>query len=287
MRHVGRSATVGVVGAAGLLGLVLLGLVEKTDAHMGDGGDPNQIHACGKVSGKLRNVGPTGSCKGSETALHWGIQGPQGEQGLQGLQGPPGVLGSFDELEGLPCTAQAGQQGTVKFLTVAGPGPTLVCAVAVAGQFVDLGLSVYDTQTKLMWEKKNGSGGGQDLGNPHDLDNLYHWCQATGIASGGCGGSITPPSWIAQVNAEGGTGYLGYDDWRVPIIGELQTIVDCNFSPCINPLFSPIPLASFWWSSTLTANPDRALGVEFFDGSATSIPVLNTVRVRAVRGPLP
>lgn len=275
----------GMVAGAGLLGLALLALGLVVDAHQGDTFDSSVIHACVTIKkGHVRIVGLTGFCDTSkETAAHWSIQGPAGEQGLQGLQGPPGVLGSFDDLAGLPCI-HGGGTGVVMLLDVTGQiGKTLACGT---GRYADLGLSVYDTQTKLMWEKKNGAGGGPDLGNPQDLDNVYHWCQATGIASGGCAGSITPPSWIAQVNAEGGTGYLGYDDWRVPTIGELQTIVDCSFFLCIDPIFSPTPsVASRWWSSTL-ANDDNAFTVQFFDGSTLGIAVSNVVRVRAVRGPL-
>ena len=113
-----------------------------------------------------------------------------------------------------------------------------------SGRFVDLGLVVVDRQTGLMWEKKVAGGGCL-----HCVNDTYNWCQATGIATG-C--SVSPPSWIAQVNAEA---FAGFTDWRLPTGGpgggELATILDCSFSPspCIDPMFGPTA-SSYYWSAT-------------------------------------
>ena len=100
-----------------------------------------------------------------------------------------------------------------------------------------------------MWEKKS------DDGSLHDKDNTYRWagrcydggnnwvgtyCQpdaaaATACAAGtrsastvGCGqcgsretgnlfGVPTIWQWLVAVNAEGGTGFAGHNDWQIPL----------------------------------------------------------------------
>ncbi len=78
-----------VVGA--LLGGVLVGRL------MAHGGNGSLIHACVLTRiGLVRIVGSDESCRPSETALDWNIQGPagpQGETGPQGEQGPKGDPG--------------------------------------------------------------------------------------------------------------------------------------------------------------------------------------------------
>ena len=94
--------------------------------------------------------------------------------------------------------------------------------------------TVTDTATKLMWSQA-GSGSGMD------------WEHAL--------------AWAQQKNAED---YLGHDDWRVPSIKELQSIVDYSRSPAttdspaIDPVFQTTKITNeagqsdygFFWSST-------------------------------------
>lgn len=72
-------------------------------------------------------------------------------------------------------------------------------------------------------------------------------------------------TWVAQKNAEN---YLGYDDWRLPNVKELQSIVDYTRSPvttnsaAIDPIFTVSSLTNeagqtdypYFWSSTTHAN---------------------------------
>ncbi|MEI6451551.1 MAG: DUF1566 domain-containing protein [Actinomycetes bacterium] len=94
--------------------------------------------------------------------------------------------------------------------------------------------TVTDTATKLMWSQA-GSGSGMD------------WEHAL--------------AWAQQKNAED---YLGHDDWRVPSIKELQSIVDYSRSPAttdspaIDPVFQTTRITNedgqddypYFWSST-------------------------------------
>ena len=81
---------------------------------------------------------------------------------------------------------------------------------------------------------------------------------------------------LAYVEAMNEANYLGYNDWRLPDVKELQSIVDYNRSPdstnsaAIDPLFNATPITNesgqtdyaFYWSSTTHANwtnqPGRA-----------------------------
>jgi hypothetical protein len=84
------------------------------------------IHACARLSdGRLRAIEATATCRQSERAVDWNVQGPQGDpgpagpagpagpQGSTGPQGPPGPgLTSLEGLDGIACHAN-GADGTV------------------------------------------------------------------------------------------------------------------------------------------------------------------------------
>jgi hypothetical protein len=71
--------------------------------------------------------------------------------------------------------------------------------------------TITDRNTELVWEKKSDDG---DI--LHDKDNTYTW-------SGGSGDTIW--DWLEDINAEGGTGFAGHNDWRIPNVRELLSIV--------------------------------------------------------------
>lgn len=84
---------------AEIVGLALLGAAlaflggavgTMVSAH---GADITKIHACVKNNGEIRIVGANESCKDSQSALDWNIQGPQGPAGPQGPKGDPGPAG--------------------------------------------------------------------------------------------------------------------------------------------------------------------------------------------------
>ena len=149
---------------------------------------------------------------------------------------------------------------------------TPTATAAAAGQFVDNGDgTIGDTQSGLMWEKKDQSGG------LHDVSSLFPWagvctdqagvacigvigctfCQPDAAAESTCmaatggaegcarcpGAAICQPinglttvwQWLNQIN---GTSFAGHDDWRIPTIGrdggapQLETIVDTSVAGC-------------------------------------------------------
>ena len=139
--------------------------------------------------------------------------------------------------------------------------------------------TITDLNTGLTWEEK-GSGGNAStcLTDLHGVNSACTWAQATG-------------AWIDAVNAEGGTGFAGHSDWRLPNVKELQSIVDYGrFGPAINPVFnngidSFTAAANYWPSTPDAAIPSSAWVVVFSSGFVDTFNKSFTSRVRAVRSP--
>jgi hypothetical protein len=135
----------------------------------------------------------------------------------------------------------------------------------VTNQFVDNGNgTITDLSTGLIWENKTDDRG------PGDRDNLYTWEQAL--------------AWIASIND---SNYLGHDDWRLPNINELLSIVDFTVPtyPSISTVFFPKAMPDHYWSST--TNPltiEYAWCITFELGLISSVPKSTYRYTRAVRG---
>jgi hypothetical protein len=149
-------------------------------------------------------------------------------------------------------------------------------ALRLAGtRFVDNGDgTVTDTQTSLMWEKKDDGAG------LHDKDNTYTW---TGAMS----------EFISEVNGYSDdqtsqTGLGGHSDWRMPTSLELETILlapyPCGTSPCIDSVFGPTVAGNYWSSTTIASFPYAAFYVPFFGFFVDTFDKTNSNYVRAVRG---
>jgi uncharacterized protein DUF1566 len=139
--------------------------------------------------------------------------------------------------------------------------------------------TVKDLNTGLIWEVKCASG----CGGPHDVDNTYPWS--------GDSTQETIWDWLDDINTEGGRGYAGHKDWRIPNIRELQSIVDFGRSnPTIDPIFDPLPGPefSYYWSSSTHVNLAGRAWMVNFDGNVDTTRPLQKqesgTHVRAVRG---
>jgi len=119
--------------------------------------------------------------------------------------------------------------------------------------------TITDTITGLMWEKLS------DDDSPHDKDAVYDWYAAF-------------TAKIAMMN--GGAGYAGFNDWRMPTVTELQSIVNYGAynpaaysafnngcMPGCNVLTCSCTQASAYWSSTSLSIAVAAWFVDFTDGT--------------------
>jgi hypothetical protein len=113
-------------------------------------------------------------------------------------------------------------------------------------RFIDNGDgTVTDHCTGLMWQKDTADVS-VDGHVTDDRSDALTWCDALAYCEN--------------------LSFAGHDDWRLPNVGELQSIVDYGrFGPAIDPAFGS--LSSVYWSSTTyAAFPDRAWFVHFDDG---------------------
>jgi hypothetical protein len=131
------------------------------------------------------------------------------------------------------------------------------------GRFVDNGDgTVTDNCTGLMWQQNTADvdGNGQVTSEGDVLD----WC-------------------AALVYCEN-LSFAGHDDWRLPNVRELQSLIDYGrFNPAIAPLFGA--LSSYYWSSTSNGgfDPVYAWGVYFGFGDVDYARKTVVLPVRAVR----
>ena len=119
--------------------------------------------------------------------------------------------------------------------------------------FIDNGDgTVTNTDTGLMWQK--------------DTDpDTYEWQDALSYCE-----NLT---------------LAGYDDWRLPNVNELQSLVDYErYGPTINTTYFPNTQSSYYWSSTTNADyPSGAWYVGFYDGYVYGRGKSGYGYVRAVR----
>jgi hypothetical protein len=148
---------------------------------------------------------------------------------------------------------------------------------------------VKDNVTGLTWEVKT-----VDYGL-RDKDNTYSWYQPDNSNNGGWagtqnGGSCTGSacdtySYVQAVNAQG---LCGTQDWRMPDVNELLSIVDNSLSypnPTIDTVYFPNTTMSFVWSSSPNAgNSGYAWHVYFYYGYVFDNGKAYGAHVRLVRG---
>ena len=140
------------------------------------------------------------------------------------------------------------------------------------------GLTAADLNTGLLWERKVRVGNSDCLLDLHAEQSGCSWAEATG-------------QWLDAVNAEGGTGFAGFSDWRVPNVKDLLGIVDYSESlPAIDPTFPGETLPDVYWSATpLPGSSPPEAWIVNFDGGTVFVDFQSDSRqVRAVRnGPCP
>jgi hypothetical protein len=152
--------------------------------------------------------------------------------------------------------------------------------------------TITDLTTKLMWEKKCDGCGGL-----HDSLMGYQWS--------GNDTDDTIWDWLDRLNADGGRGFAGHSDWRIPNVKELVSILNYErFNPAVSTPFdealcglgcldvkdsecSCTASSAYWSATTFSDFPAHALSVFFNLGLVGDDVKTNRHFVRAVRGPVP
>ncbi len=144
-----------------------------------------------------------------------------------------------------------------------------VIAAAEGPRFLEDGLTVTDTTTGLMWEKKVQSDTLDWHKEPHSLNAACTWNEAKG-------------EWTDRLNADR---FAGFSDWRLPSVHELVSIVDYDTPkpPALDPVFGPVVSAFYWTGTPLGFRPGLAWNIFFLDGVVFVDGIGNKNRVRAVR----
>jgi hypothetical protein len=108
--------------------------------------------------------------------------------------------------------------------------------------------TVTDNCTGLMWEKNVADTDGDGKLDPADV---LPWCSAL--------------SYCEHLT------FAKHDDWRLPNVRELQSIMDYGrFSPAIDPVFGALNNTWSWSSTSEVAFPDRAWKVQAFHGDVAT-----------------
>lgn len=155
----------------------------------------------------------------------------------------------------------------------------------VASTAVGVSLAAcWDTGTAL---KSTGIYGVQSTGTVVDTQSGLMWKQfVEGLSGTTCatGGAINM-SWDAGVATASGSTFAGYNDWRLPTLTELQSLLpsDCT-SPKINTVVFPNTPLIFYWSGSPFASSPVGVWVVNFNVGATFGNIRDEARyIRLVR----
>ena len=250
--------------------------------------------ACeGKVTAKFEGDGvdPATSCFGKLEAKNDGPCVTTGDRAPMEAKADGFVADVVATLEGSPPPACGGQKFPATGQTTCwnSAGAVIPCAGTGHDGEIQAGATlayldngdgtITDSNTGFMWEKLG------DDGSVHDKDNLYTWDNAFAVH-------------VATLN--GGAGFAGHKDWRVPNVKELQSIVNYqNESPAVSPAFNTgcapgctvltcsCTVSSYYWSSSTYAYyPGYAWNVGFDYGFVSYFYKSISYYVRAVRAGL-
>jgi hypothetical protein len=160
---------------------------------------------------------------------------------------------------------------------------------------------VLDEITGLLWEVKAAADGIYGNRGLHDGDDVFTWYNSDSRTNGGsigdwnsrynqCSGYVAGQpmtycnieEFVSRVNKQG---LCGFNDWRVPTLPELATLVNFGHtSPAIDTAYFPNTKDEFYWSDSPDAKLEQtAWAVNFQLGFSAGMPRDNGHHVRLVR----
>lgn len=114
-----------------------------------------------------------------------------------------------------------------------------------------------------------------------DLETGLQWKRCLeGQTGSSCtnGGGVGQQTWSQALAVARTSTWAGFDDWRVPNVEELVSLVETGCSsPAYNTVAFPSGIVMVWSSTTLRGDPTRARTVFFNLESTTSSVLKNTV----------
>ena len=157
---------------------------------------------------------------------------------------------------------------------------------AAAGSFWEC---VRDNATGLTWEVKHSN-----PTHPRWVGSTYSWYNSDNRANGGIPGTMgTGACNGGRCDTTGYVDYLnelklcGFNDWRLPQVGELLSIAHHGReNPAVDPFAFPNASDQFlryWTADTVAEIPQIAWYVYFSDGSVSFTQKDNTSHLRLVR----
>jgi len=90
--------------------------------------------------------------------------------------------------------------------------------------------------------------------------------------------------WRSAINYCENLDFAGYQDWRLPNINELESIVDYNKKyPSLNDIFKNFNSGGVWSSTSAFGANDNAWAIYFSDGYDNKLSKISGEYVRCVR----